>query len=207
VLGARDAEGHDVLDAAVTIDGAAADRKALGGPIELNPGPHVIRWESAGDRVEMRIALRAQEKNRSVVATFTRAAPAAEPSAKPASPVAPAEPDKAPEAPSRGLPTATYALGGVGIAALGVFTYFGVRARRDSATLHDTCAPACAHDDVTALKTKLLVADVALGVGVVSVGAALFFALRSSNAPPKSAWDVRVAPTTGGARAEIGTTF
>src|SRR6185369_14144514 len=104
VLGARDAEGHDVLDATVTIDGVAADRKALGGPIELNPGAHVVRWESSsGDRVEMRIALRAQEKNRSVVATFARPPSSVEPASKPTT-TATLEPDKTTEAPSGGLP-------------------------------------------------------------------------------------------------------
>ncbi len=198
VLGARDAEGHDVLDARVTIDGQPLEDKVRGGPIELEPGPHVIRWESAGvEPVEMRIALRAQEKNRAVVATFSRSTSMT---------MAPAAP-----APAKvgllALPTATYVLGGVGVAALGAFAYVGLRARRDSEALHETCAPACARDDVAALKTKLLVADVALGVGAVSLAAAAVIALTGRTPTSKTAWDLRVAPNTTGARGEVEVRF
>jgi hypothetical protein len=111
-------------------------------------------------------------------------------------------------APASGsLPVAAYALGGVGVAALGVFTYFGLRARHDSDSLHDKCAPGCAHDDVTALKTKLVVADVALGVGVVSLAAATFFALRGSSRRTSGAWELRAAPVAGGARADVAVRF
>jgi hypothetical protein len=207
VVGARDGEGHDVLDATVTVDGQPLD-KARRGPLELNPGPHVVRWEGVGEPVEMRIALRPEEKNRAVLATLTR--PGATPSATASSTSDTGTPPGAEKsreiAPSGGLPAASYVFGGVGVAALGVFTYFGLRARRDSSALHDECAPGCAHADVTALKTKLIVADVALGVGVLSLGAATFFALRGSSAP-KSAWQIDVTPEVGGARAHIDVRF
>jgi hypothetical protein len=213
VLGMRDADGRDVLDARVTVDGVAIDQKALSSPIELNPGPHVVRWESAAhEAVEMRIALRAQEKNRQVVATLSRATvpPAADAGTRPLAPTllpAPSGTDAKEAAPKGGLPVATYVLGGVGAAALGVFTYFGLRAKHDSASLHDTCAPGCAHNDVTALRTKLVVADVALGVGAVSVAAAVVFALGGRSRSPSAAWNVQVVPTRGGARAELGVSF
>ncbi len=212
VLGARDADGHDVLDAIVTVDGQPLDR-ARGGPIELNPGPHVIRWESAGQPpVEMRVALRPQEKSRQVIATIgssaSGAATIANSAATSTRELAPTGAEKTTDAtPRPGLPVATYVFGGVGVVALGAFAYFGLRARRDSNALHDGCAPACAHDDVTALKTKLVLADVALGVGALSLGAATFFALRGESAPRKATWDLRVAPTVGGARAKVEIRF
>ena len=101
---------------------------------------------------------------------------------------------------------ASYVFGGVGIAAIGAFTYFGLRARKDSNAMHDTCAPGCAHADVTALKTKLVIADVSLGVGVVAIGAATFFALRGNGAS-KSAWQIDVSPEVGGARARVDVRF
>jgi len=200
VLGARDAEGHDLLDAKVIIDGQPYDEKVHGGPVELNPGPHVIRWERAGDEpIEMQLVLRSQEKNRNVVATFSRSTSTGAPSAS----------EKTTEAtpPKGGLPTATYVLGGVGVAALGAFTYFGLRARHDSDSMHDTCAPACPHDQVTALKTKLVLADVALGVGTVSLAVAAVIAITGQSRAPKAAWDLRMAPTRGGARAQVEIRF
>ncbi len=97
-------------------------------------------------------------------------------------------------------------LGGVGVAALGAFGYFGLRASADSNRLHDICAPACDHASVQALKTKVLVADVALGVGVVGLAAATFIALRGRS-PAAATWDVRVAPAQGGARAQVQMMF
>src|SRR6185436_17967309 len=106
---------------------------------------------------------------------------------------APGEAQKTSDAePARGgLPVASYVLGGVGVAALGVFAYLGLRAKRDSDAMRDGCAPACAHDDVTALKTKLVAADVALGVGALGLGAATFFALRGPRTGPTVTWDFR----------------
>jgi len=199
VLGIRDAEGRDVVDARVTIDGRPLEDKARGGSIELNPGPHMIRWEGVGEPVEVRIALRPQEKSRPVIATLPRSTGATSDTnpGAPASEAAGAPPAKA------GLPVATYVLGGVGVAALGTFAYFGLRAKRDSDSMHEACAPACAHDDVVALKTKLVVADVALGVGAVSLAAATFFALRATSRATKGSWELRASPVVGGARADI----
>src|SRR5882724_7604070 len=41
VLGAHDAQGRDVLDARVTVDGKAIERPVGGGALEQNPGSHV----------------------------------------------------------------------------------------------------------------------------------------------------------------------
>jgi hypothetical protein len=124
----------------------------------------------------------------------------------PTSPSASIGVDKPTEASKSGLPAATYVLGGIGMAALGVFAYVGARAKHDSSSLHATCAPGCPHDEVTALETKLVVADVALGVGVVSAAAAVFFALRGSRSSAVT-WDLRVAPASGGAHAELDVPF
>jgi hypothetical protein len=206
VLGAHDAQGRDVLDARVTVDGQPMDKRVVGGPLELNPGSHVIRWESAGSEpVEMRIALRLEEKNRPVVATLSIAGTAPASSAAPTDSSVSPSPSERPldsVAPRSGLPVSVYVLGGIGIAGLATFGYVGLRAKRDSDSLHDVCAPACAHADVQALKTKVLVADVALGIGLAGLTAATVIALTSRGAPPKTAWDVHVAPTVGGARAE-----
>jgi hypothetical protein len=200
VLGARDAEGRDLLDAKVIIDGQPYDEKVHGGPVELNPGPHVVRWERAGDEpIEMQLVLRSQEKNRNVVATFSHSTSTG------ASPGSEKTTETTPQ--KGGLPAATYVLGGVGVAALGTFAYFGLRARHDSDSMHDTCAPACPHDEVTALKTKLVLADVALGVGTVSLAAAAVIAITARSNAPKSTWDLRMAPVAGGARAQVDIRF
>jgi hypothetical protein len=207
VFGAHDADGRDVLDAKVTIDGQAPDKQLDGSSIELNPGPHVVRWAAPGrEPIEMRIAVRVQEKNRPLVATFAGSASATppgpgsmpDPTANP-QPGFPASTATAGFSSARGgLPVGAYVTGGIGVVALGTFTYFALRAKRDSDVLHETCAPGCNHNDVAALKTKLIVADVALGIGVVGLAAATFIALRGRSAPSARAWDLRVLPAYGG---------
>jgi hypothetical protein len=97
------------------------------------------------------------------------------------------------------LPAASWLLGGVGVAAMGVFGYFGVRGMLDADHLRSTCVPACSSSDVADVHTKLVVADVALGVGVVSLVAATWFAVSALSAPRRASWEVRVAPRVGGA--------
>jgi len=197
VLGAHDPRGRDVLDANVTIDGKMRDRNERG-PIEQNPGPHVIRWEREGfEPFEMRVSLRPQEKNRSLIATLSSSAAISAPAARVSSPT--------PSASS--WPPAAYLLGGAGLVALGAFGYLGLSAKRDSDSLYGTCAPGCEHGDVQALKTKLLVADVALGVGVASLAAATWLILTRQKSAPKQAWDVHVVPLPGEARADAEIRF
>jgi hypothetical protein len=97
--------------------------------------------------------------------------------------------------------------GGLGVAAFGVFAYFGLRGMSDASHLKDTCVPGCATSDVDAVHTKLVIADVGLAVGVVSLAAATFFALHGSSAAPARSWEVRVAPRLGegkGGHATVG---
>jgi hypothetical protein len=84
------------------------------------------------------------------------------------------------------------------VAALGVFGTFGVLGLTDANRLRATCVPACQSSDVDAVHTKLVVADVALGVGVVSLAVATWLGLSALGAPAPSSWEVQVAPRVGG---------
>jgi hypothetical protein len=79
-----------------------------------------------------------------------------------------------------------WALGGVGVAALASFAFFGITGKHDESNLRSTCAPACADSDVSAIHTKYVVADVSLAVSVASLGVAayLYFSQpRATEAP------------------------
>jgi hypothetical protein len=187
VLGARDEQGHDVLDAVASVDGTVVQRRLDGSPVELNPGPHVVRVEIAGSPpVTIDVVLRAGEKNRALVA-----APASQPPALPGPPApgpsgashpAPALAlSSSPEQPPskhHGIPAGTWVLGGVGVAALSVFGAFGYLGKTDADGLRNTCAPGCSPGAVSAVRTKLVVADVALGVAVVSLAAATWIGIQ-----------------------------
>jgi len=206
VVVARDANGRDVVDARASIDGQPRQSRLDGTLIELDPGAHVVRVDMANrPPVEVRVVFGSGEKNRTIVLTLANA-----PEAPKAPPVAPPKPATAPEpppAPSRGLPAATYVFGAVGLVALGSFGYFGLRGKSDADHLRSTCVPGCDTSDVDAVHTKLLVADVSLGVGLVSLAAATFFALsRGRPSPsPASAWELRAVPrATAGSAGAMG---
>ena len=105
----------------------------------------------------------------------------------------------------RGLPASVYILGGLGIVALGSFGYFGVTAIRQRDDLESDCAPGCSQDDKDSVDRKLLIADISLGVAVLSLGAATWIALSSG----KKEGDVAISatPLPGGGRGSVRVSF
>jgi hypothetical protein len=210
VVVARDTAGRDVVDAQVTVDGIVRQPQLDGSAIELDPGQHLVRvslGESARAQLpgaepqEQRILLAPGEKNRTINVTFFRSPAPPSPSAPlPATPPPPAlPPAPSPQhAHGHGLPAGSYVLGGLGVAAFAVFGTFGILGMTDANHLRATCVPACQASDVDAVHTKLVVADVALGVGVVSLGLATWLGLNGLGAPSPSSWEVQVAPRVGG---------
>ncbi len=169
VVVVRDAAGHDVSSAALTVDGAA--HALNGAAIELDPGPHVLRVEGGEPHgvTEERVVVSAGEKGRAIALTVEqRSAVAGVPEPPPERPAA------------RGhVPAASYVIGGVGVAGLAVFGVFGVMGMTDANNLRNTCAPACPPSDVDAAHTKLVVADIGLGVGVAALAIGTWLAVRA----------------------------
>jgi hypothetical protein len=158
---------------------------------------------------EQRILLAPGEKNRTINVTFVRPQPVP---IAPAPLVTPPRPALAPEQPPQrtrghGLPAGSYLFGGLGLAALGVFGTYGILGLTDANHLRATCVPACQSSDVDAVHTKLLVADVALGVGLVSLGVATWLGLHALGAPAPSSWEVQVAPRVGGVAGGVRVRF
>ena len=177
VFGAKDTRGTDIFDVAVAVDGEQVVGHEQGKAVALDPGPHVVRFDRpAGQQAEVRILLRAGEKNRPILATFE------------------AEKEKAP-GPARasqaspsggGVPLATILLGAAGVGALGTFGYFAIAGSQEKDRLRSTCSPSCSDDDLGALKTRYLLADVSLGVGLVALGLAAYFWLTDEPRRPAS---------------------
>src|SRR5262249_11708976 len=78
-------------------------------------------------------------------------------------------------------PISAYVLGGVGVLSLGSFAYFGISGSSDASNLRNTCAPNCADSAVSDVRRKLLIADVSLGVGVVSLAVAGYLLLTAGH--------------------------
>lgn len=206
VLSAKDATtGNDIFDVKVTLDGEPLTEKLDGSAIAIDPGPHTIHWEAAGmPAQDSKILVKEAEKNRTV--TVTLGAPAAPPPPTPTPTTAPAP---APIVEKSGPPPAAWIFGGIGVAGIAGFAYFGLSGRSDVQHLRDTCAPYCDKSDEDPAKRKLLVADIALGVGIVSLGLATYFFVSSSGreSPKPAALRVDASPVAGGGTFQIAGTF
>jgi hypothetical protein len=175
ILIARDDRGGDLLDVATTVDG---QRVPLDGkPLPLDPGKHSMHFEHAGAPPRDQVVLLAEgEHARPVIATF------------------PSVIDVRVRAEgSRRVPAASWALGGVGGVAAGVFTYFAVRGTNDRVSLG--CERGCSEANYSRVDGEFTAADVALGISVASLGTAVVVWLVTHRQPP-----VQAQGTRGGLR-------
>ena len=177
-----DRAGADVPRAALTVDGTpvALDGRAL----DLDPGSHKISAAAegfAGETTE--VVVQEGVKNRTVELHLTAKSVVA---AAGAAADALASPTRKPSrSPSTGTWIGTGALGVTAVAALSIFAGMGLSGNGRYGELEDTCGGRCVKADVDALRTRYLVADVSLVVGVVAAvaaGAVLVFGPRKADA-------------------------
>ena len=204
VLGARSAEGMDLHDVRVRVEGETIAQQLEGQAIPLDPGP--VRFEfvdAKGVTVSAQAVIREGEKNRVIVVDFPRPPPPPDgPSdprtfripetvSVPVPEVASSQagpPDTAGAGPPRGdADTSGVGAGPVVLAAvsalgLGSFVYFGLAAKSDVSDMRSGCAPHCAVDDVDSARRKALIADVSLGVSAAALCAAAVLVFRSQDA-------------------------
>jgi len=189
VVSAEDASRRDLIQVRVLLDGKPLLSSLDGRAIPIDPGPHTLRFEAEGQTpIDQTVLIREGEQRRSISVRFPPpGAPGASATAANPPDAAPPESPR-PPSPSR-VPVAAITVGAVGLVALGSFAFFGITGKNDLANLHATCGVThtCAQSDVDATRTRLIVADVSLGVSVVAIGVAtvLFFTQRS-HPPPKS---------------------
>ncbi len=197
VLAARDGAGHDVAAVKVTVDDKPFADKLEGKAQPIDPGSHVFKFErEGGPSLTETVLVREGEKNRIVSVTF----------AAPSDGAAAAAPGKSDAAlpGERVVNPAAWVLGGVGVAAFASFAYFGISGRSRASELRSTCAPGCAESDVDSVKSKLLIADVSLGVSVVSLGIATYLFLNPTRSESKS---VSFSPLPGGGALHLSGSF
>ncbi len=189
VLVARTPEGDDLGDIRVSVDGQPLVEALDGRAVDVDPGPHTFRFErKSGAATERKVVLAEAEKSREILMVFAAqtTGAASAPSGAPvttapggASPTstttAPTSIGPSPNAGERSPPASNKRLlpivaGAVGVVALGSFFTFAVLGRNQQTTRLDPCRGQCALDDVQSVRTKFLVADVSLGVAIVSFG-------------------------------------
>lgn len=220
VIAASDAQGNDLTNVTVSSDGKKLTDQLGGMALEMDPGPHTLRFEHKGNKpVEKKVVIREGEKARVIKVQFgspNKAAPA--PVSKPAagsggSPAVGAEATTS-HASSK---TLAYVLGGVGVVGLGSFAYFGLTGTSQRSDLLGHCKNNVCdlpQDQIdsrrSSIKTKFLIADISLGVGVVSLGLATYFFLKPDHSEAKkdsARLRFDLTPTRGGSYASVAGRF
>lgn len=162
IVRAKDARGNEVFDVAITLDGDKLVDRLDGRLIPVDAGEHMLQFTRSSDGavVQRMTTLREGEKDRTIDVVFP--APSPSPDAKPT----------ASSSTHRSL-VLPLALGGVAVLGGAAFAILASSARSDVDDLRATCAPDCPTSDVSAARTKLIAANVSLGVGVVALTAAV----------------------------------
>jgi hypothetical protein len=183
LVSAKRADGTDVSDVSLTIDGNAVGPKLAVVPIPLDPGEHVLRFEHAGWRpVETRVTLHDGEHDRRVDVQLE--------------PPAASAPVGTRGTGTTGAPVAAYVATGLGVAAAiasGVFLTVGKIDEHDLADSPCGRAGTCTDPQVAPIRTDYIVSGVTAGVAAVAVGIGIWqFLAHGSRSAPASAWAPRI---------------
>jgi hypothetical protein len=165
---ARGPRGH-IDGARIHIDGLLVAEPSAA--TEIDPGEHVVVVEAPGFVArEEHVVVAERDPPRSmpvILAPFVLHGPS------------PATPSVA----RTGLPAFFWVAGGGAVAALGSFTYFGLRGKDTEGQLRASCP--LGPCDSSTMRREYLAADISLGVAIVAAGAALWIALaHHEDAPP-----------------------
>jgi len=193
---AKGVDGKDVTDVRVIMDGQPLREVLDGKAVQVDPGAHTLRFEHGAETpIDQQIVVREGEKSRVVMASWAKVA-AAGGEAR----------DRGP-APAAGSNTAAWAFGGLGAASLATFGALAIHGMSRRSALEKECFGRCAQSKIDSVKTEFVVADVALGVGIVSVGVATVLFLTRGAAERPARTSVGVAPERGGAAASVSGRF
>lgn len=154
--------GRDLVDVRVETSDRVLATRLEGQVLELDPGEYEVTFSAPGSESRpLQLVVARGEKNRLVRVELNELAP-------PGS-VALDAPPRA----DRSL-TAPVLFAGVGLAGLGGFVALGAWGRSSESQLADTCSPGCNAGDVASVRTKYVLADVSLGVGVAGLALAAY---------------------------------
>lgn len=214
VLVARDAASKQVVPAEVTIDGGRNETTGEASRFSLDPGDHTFVFKMSGYVAASKSVHLNEKQNANVEVDLekeTVARPPPPPGIEPASSLSQASPAPIDENRGSGQRTLGYVLGGAGIVALGLGTYFGLSASSTYDDAVKSCGPFvnggrdCNGTGLTQgskADDQALVSTISFAAGAALITGAIVLLLTaprhtSSSAPshPKSAlapipWDV-----------------
>lgn len=209
VFSARKAEGGELIDVKVQMDGKQILDGITGRPFPVDPGPHEFVFvDPVRGRQETTESARVGDHARVVQVTFpdpnAKEPPEGAPGAGPEADHPAAVRHKKPA-----IPVMTFVLGGVSVVGFASFAYFRISGVGDYNHYNATCSPACNPDDIDPVRTKFLMSYITLGVGIAgAAGAGLVYFLNRGGDDGGGQTAASVEPLAGGgALARLRTRF
>jgi hypothetical protein len=214
VIDAKGRDGKDTVAVRVFVDGDKVADQLDGRPIPIDPGAHTLRFEHEGaNAVEQAVVVQQGVKNRSVIVSF---APAATADPEPNGGTNQPPPTNGDDGPPVHW-AAVAVVGALSLGAFGCFIGFGVTGKNEADELDRTCGEnavdpnlrkTCTDEQIDPVRTKLIVADVSLGVGIAAAAVAIGLIVWNVAAgSSSSAVNVELGPTVGGAYGGVNVRF
>jgi hypothetical protein len=195
VVRAQLADGNDATDVSVRMENEQLASSLNGMAIAVDPGEHQLVFERAGlAPVSQTVTIREGEKFRAIDVQLEPSLPA------PSS----AQHERGSSAFG---PDQRVAVGGtligVGVVGLGAFTLLGLKAREDEKELErQNCKPYCGKAFVESVRTRYVLSNISLGVGVLALGSATWMLVTGFSKPSTTVSDLAglsiVAGSDGG---------
>jgi len=172
--------GKDLVDVRITLGDREITSRIDGKAVELDPGQYDLEFQADGlQPLTQHFVVATGERNRLVQVELTPVAGASDVASLPAKP----------QARTWLVPGV---LAGVGVVGVGAFAGLGAWGKSGENELKRECSPHCSHDRVSSVKTKFLLADVSLGVGVASLALGAYFFFSQGKEPARAS-----APNVG----------
>jgi hypothetical protein len=201
-------DGKDLTDVEVASDGEPLLSSLDGKAVPVDPGSHDFSFSVPGFApINRQMLIREGERNRIIDVEF--GIPHDSVASLTSTTSADASRPGKPGAFTRYLP---YGLAGLGALGVAGFALFGIEGNSQKGDLERSCSPYCQSSQVDSVKTKYLLADTCLAVGLVSAGVAtyLFLTRHSAGASGRDhATSIEFAPRTsgGGGVVQVFTAF
>lgn len=186
VFAAR-SQGRDLVDVRISLGERVLSMRIDGQVIELDPGEYDFEIEAVGMQpLTVHSVIVRGERNRLIQVELVPLTSALGADLPPSAP--------APPPPRSLLVPGIFA--GIGVAGLAGFGVLAASGKSNESRLQDTCSPSCSDSQLSSLKTKYLLADVSLGVGVASLAVGAYFLFSQPSAPTSArlpAWNVQAS--------------
>jgi len=169
-------DGKVATEAKVYLDGRLTEKALEGRAVELNPGPHKVRFEYGSHPPQEQEFVAAEGERYRIINAEFHSAPTEPASTAAAGGPLPSSPPTVMERP---VPTLTYVFLGLGAVGAVSAAAWGISTSVTVSDLEATCSPQCSQGKIDAVEQRALITNISLSVSAASfIAAGLTYFLR-----------------------------